>query len=177
MDTDWSLDLHVRASSCTRHGYVVVSRQVSLIAALPTFIHTYCCLFFFFFFSSRRRHTRFDCDWSSDVWLFRSLPRDATAALAGAGEFPQEKVVVRFKAVGSAPLVKRDVCKVSSSQKFETVVSYLRRVLRARDTDSVFLYVNSSFAPALDEIVGNLHRASRPPPLPASTCRAFVSPD
>src|SRR5712691_8134317 len=25
----------------------------------------YCCCFFFF--SSRRRHTRFDCDWSSDV--------------------------------------------------------------------------------------------------------------
>src|SRR5688572_12827173 len=25
------------------------------------------CYFFFFFFSSRRRHTRFDCDWSSDV--------------------------------------------------------------------------------------------------------------
>src|SRR5688572_32875001 len=25
------------------------------------------CDFFFFFFSSRRRHTRFDCDWSSDV--------------------------------------------------------------------------------------------------------------
>src|SRR2546430_17695141 len=24
-------------------------------------------LYFFFFFSSRRRHTRFDCDWSSDV--------------------------------------------------------------------------------------------------------------
>src|SRR5256886_5230244 len=26
----------------------------------------YFCVFFFFF-SSRRRHTRFDCDWSSDV--------------------------------------------------------------------------------------------------------------
>src|SRR5256886_13491375 len=24
-------------------------------------------VFLFFFFSSRRRHTRFDCDWSSDV--------------------------------------------------------------------------------------------------------------
>src|SRR2546430_17409188 len=24
-------------------------------------------MFFLFFFSSRRRHTRFDCDWSSDV--------------------------------------------------------------------------------------------------------------
>src|SRR2546430_5846957 len=27
----------------------------------------YYSSFFFFFFSSRRRHTRFDCDWSSDV--------------------------------------------------------------------------------------------------------------
>src|SRR5256886_10451933 len=26
-----------------------------------------CCMLRFFFFSSRRRHTRFDCDWSSDV--------------------------------------------------------------------------------------------------------------
>src|SRR2546430_15027881 len=26
-----------------------------------------CYSYFFFFFSSRRRHTRFDCDWSSDV--------------------------------------------------------------------------------------------------------------
>src|SRR5689334_23918268 len=25
------------------------------------------CFFFFFFFSSRRRHTRWNCDWSSDV--------------------------------------------------------------------------------------------------------------
>src|SRR5260370_31778339 len=25
------------------------------------------CVFHFFFFSSRRRHTRFKCDWSSDV--------------------------------------------------------------------------------------------------------------
>src|SRR2546430_5116827 len=25
------------------------------------------CVCFVFFFSSRRRHTRFDCDWSSDV--------------------------------------------------------------------------------------------------------------
>src|SRR2546430_11179864 len=35
--------------------------------------YSYCCFariivyMFLFFFSSRRRHTRFDCDWSSDV--------------------------------------------------------------------------------------------------------------
>src|SRR5205085_9499540 len=27
----------------------------------------FCVMVYFFFFSSRRRHTRFDCDWSSDV--------------------------------------------------------------------------------------------------------------
>src|SRR5688572_31128645 len=31
----------------------------------------------YFFFSSRRRHTRFDCDWSSDV-CSSDLPDDAT---------------------------------------------------------------------------------------------------
>src|SRR2546430_6221685 len=31
------------------------------------FQSSYVSFSFFFFFSSRRRHTRFDCDWSSDV--------------------------------------------------------------------------------------------------------------
>src|SRR5205085_7764389 len=33
------------------------------------FVFFFSIFFFFFFFSSRRRHTRFDCDWSSDVCL------------------------------------------------------------------------------------------------------------
>src|SRR5688572_32368006 len=33
----------------------------------PLFICFEFFTLFFFFFSSRRRHTRFDCDWSSDV--------------------------------------------------------------------------------------------------------------
>src|SRR5205085_4192113 len=36
---------------------------------------------FFFFFSSRRRHTRFDCDWSSDV-CSSDLTGRSRAALA-----------------------------------------------------------------------------------------------
>src|SRR2546430_3963194 len=34
---------------------------------LPRKCLTVLSFFCFFFFSSRRRHTRFDCDWSSDV--------------------------------------------------------------------------------------------------------------
>jgi len=90
--------------------------------------------------------------------ILTSLPRDAATALSSAGEFPQAKITVRFKAVGSAPTLRQQVCKISSSQRFEQVVAYLRRTLKVGHMDSVFLYVNSSFAPALDEVVGNLHR-------------------
>ncbi|KFH41191.1 Ubiquitin-like protein-like protein [Hapsidospora chrysogenum ATCC 11550] len=94
--------------------------------------------------------------------ILQDLPRDASAALAAAAaagtSFPQDKVVVRFKPVGSAPVLGQDVCKISAARRFEEVVRYLRRKLRCRDTDSVFLYVNSAFAPSLDEVVGNLHQ-------------------
>src|SRR2546430_5697438 len=44
----------------------------STLTALPAHLQTITARFAssnlsFFFFSSRRRHTRFDCDWSSDV--------------------------------------------------------------------------------------------------------------
>lgn len=117
--------------------------------------------------------------------VLTALPRDATAALKDAGAFDKPKgtppihlpsilprpralltrrplaaVTVRFKAVGSAPILKQQVCRINATQRFEAVVAYLRRVLRCGPQDSVFLYVNSTFAPALDEIVGNLHRVS-----------------
>src|SRR2546430_11478715 len=58
-----------------------------------------------FFFSSRRRHTRFDCDWSSDV-CSSDLVGDSTIALtdlprmAGAGLLLAPSPRVRF--AGSA---------------------------------------------------------------------------
>lgn len=90
--------------------------------------------------------------------VLMALPRDATAALAAAGAFPLEKIVVRFKPVGSAPPIRRELVKVASAHKFESVVAYLRKTLKVADTESVFLYINSTFAPALDEVVGNLWR-------------------
>ncbi|KAH8601187.1 ubiquitin-related domain-containing protein [Bisporella sp. PMI_857] len=89
--------------------------------------------------------------------LLTNLPRDAASALAAAGTYPLQKITVRFVPVGAAPALSRNVCKISSTQRFEQVVSYLRRTLRVGQEQGVFLYVNSSFAPALDEVVGNLH--------------------
>src|SRR5260370_1143875 len=44
------------------------------------------CLIGFFFFSSRRRHTRFKCDWSSDVCssdLYSHIPGDVGVSGTG----------------------------------------------------------------------------------------------
>ncbi|KKA29223.1 hypothetical protein TD95_000941 [Thielaviopsis punctulata] len=90
--------------------------------------------------------------------LLTNMPPDATQALQAAGQFTQDKVIVRFKAVGAAPAPRHEVCKISANKKFEAVVLYLRKMLKVQQTDSLFLYINSAFAPSLDEVVGNLHR-------------------
>lgn len=92
--------------------------------------------------------------------VLTAQPRDVAAALANAGGFPQDKVVVNFKPIGSAPVLARSVFQISATQKFDYLVIWLRKKLKVSETDSVFLYVNQSFAPSLEEVVGNLHRVS-----------------
>lgn len=67
-------------------------------------------------------------------------------------------VTIRFQPLPSAPILKTRIFKISASQKFETVVKFLRKKLDCKDTDTVFCYVNSVFAPGLDEGVGGLWR-------------------
>src|SRR5688572_32213991 len=66
--------------------------------------------FFFFFFSSRRRHTRFDCDWSSDVcssdlfalFLAREpIKRTVTRLFADEEEEADGRVVTRIETESS----------------------------------------------------------------------------
>ncbi|KAI1005971.1 hypothetical protein K3495_g2248 [Podosphaera aphanis] len=85
-------------------------------------------------------------------------PQDILNALSTASSFQKAKVTVQFNAVGTAMRLRQNVCKISSTQRFEAVVLYLRKMLKVDQNENLFLYVNSSFAPALDEVVGNLHR-------------------
>ena len=65
---------------------------------------------------------------------------------------------MRFRPVGGAPALRPPVGKISSSQRFEAVVRFLRRRLALQETESVFCYINNVFSPGLDETVGNLWR-------------------
>ncbi|KAJ5221387.1 uncharacterized protein N7469_010274 [Penicillium citrinum] len=90
--------------------------------------------------------------------MLTGLPRDAHQALADVEAIDAGKVTVRFQPLPSAPILKNRVFKISASQKFETVVKFLRKKLECKHTDSVFCYVNSVFAPGLDEGIGGLFR-------------------
>src|SRR5256886_3632428 len=52
------------------------------------------CFFIFFFFSSRRRHTRFDCDWSSDVCEGGRNDSEGVLESAGQGRLLREGMTV-----------------------------------------------------------------------------------
>src|SRR2546430_10370227 len=49
-----------------RQGVSAACTGANALALRCVIVMLSICVFFFFF-SSRRRHTRFDCDWSSDV--------------------------------------------------------------------------------------------------------------
>src|SRR2546430_13141920 len=61
------LDLSVvlRYTGCATRPGVYASKWFCHLSIQMLLYHYVSCVFFFF--SSRRRHTRFDCDWSSDV--------------------------------------------------------------------------------------------------------------
>ncbi|KAJ5638310.1 Autophagy-related protein 12 [Penicillium lividum] len=90
--------------------------------------------------------------------MLTGLPRDAQQALVDVERIDEGKVTVRFQPLPSAPILKNRVFRISASQKFETVVKFLRKKLDCKPTDSVFCYVNSVFAPGLDEGIGGLWR-------------------
>ncbi|KAK9495707.1 ubiquitin-like autophagy protein Apg12-domain-containing protein, partial [Lipomyces doorenjongii] len=85
------------------------------------------------------------------------LPTDATGALEVYARPATHKVGIKFRAIGSAPILSHPVARITASQRFEVVVRFLRRQLKCKDTDPLFVYVNSTFAPALDQEVGYLH--------------------
>jgi len=68
-----------------------------------------------------------------------------------------EKVRVHFVAVGSAPLMKKNKFQIDANQPFAAVNTFLRKMLKLSDTDSLFLYCNSAFIPSPDERIRDLN--------------------
>jgi ubiquitin-like protein ATG12 len=66
------------------------------------------------------------------------------------------KVKVHFVAVGSAPILKKTKFQLGAGQRFASVHTFLRKILKLQGGSSLFLYLSSSFCPSPDELVGDL---------------------
>src|SRR5438270_13739898 len=106
---------------------------------------------FFFFFSSRRRHTRFDCDWSSDVCssdltqpIFVRFPRPAVLrGRDGVERFPPaadlsfEDAVVRQLARLDRRIRPNQVKDLIAERRPDDVRRALAAVRRTRPDDAL----------------------------------------
>ncbi|KAF8518653.1 autophagy protein 12 [Hysterangium stoloniferum] len=68
------------------------------------------------------------------------------------------KIVVRFKAVGNAPIMKQNFYKITAANRFQAVIQFLRKELGWKATDPLFTYINLAFSPAPDDTVANLYK-------------------
>ncbi|OZJ06255.1 hypothetical protein BZG36_00826 [Bifiguratus adelaidae] len=85
-------------------------------------------------------------------------PRDLQQVVALLKKKDTSKVVVRFRAIGNAPIMKQNYYTISASNKFQAVIKFLRKELNYKSSDQLFVYINSAFSPSPDEIVANLHK-------------------
>ncbi|KAL5483617.1 ATG12 [Sanghuangporus weigelae] len=83
---------------------------------------------------------------------------EALAALETYKQRDTSKVVVRFKAVGNAPIMKQNFYKITASNRFQTVIQFLRKELGWKSGDPLFTYINLAFSPAPDDTVSNLFK-------------------
>ncbi|KAG5221099.1 Ubiquitin protein [Salix suchowensis] len=105
------------------------------------------------------------------------IPEEAISALETYKKKDPAKVVVRFKAVGNAPIMKQNFYKITASNRFQAVIQFLRKELGWKTGDplvrcihseygfacsfgSQFTYINLAFSPAPDDTVSNLFKAN-----------------
>ncbi|KAM3159758.1 Ubiquitin-like protein ATG12 [Lachancea thermotolerans] len=69
-----------------------------------------------------------------------------------------EKVQIKFQPIGSVSQVLPQSARISASQPFSVLVTFLRKKLKM---NSVYCYVNNSFSPAPQQSVGDLWRHFR----------------
>nr|CAD7607024.1 unnamed protein product [Timema genevievae] len=64
---------------------------------------------------------------------------------------------ILLKATGNAPIMKKKKWAVDPDKPIGWIIEFIRKYLKLDPADSLFLYVNQSFAPSPDQIVRNLY--------------------
>lgn len=68
-----------------------------------------------------------------------------------------QKIEVLFKSTGNAPIMKKTKWAVLKTQNVSSTIAFIRKYLKLDATTSIFVYVNQTFAPPLDQTIQNLY--------------------
>jgi len=93
------------------------------------------------------------------AWTAQENLDNITEALEAYKKKDASKVVVRFKAVGNAPIMRQNFYKITASNRFQAVIQFLRKELGWKAGDPLFTYINLAFSPAPDDTVSNLYKS------------------
>uniref|UniRef100_UPI00358FB9E1 ubiquitin-like protein ATG12 n=1 Tax=Myxine glutinosa TaxID=7769 RepID=UPI00358FB9E1 len=75
----------------------------------------------------------------------------------GAAIVPRKKVDILLKAVGDAPIMKQKKWSVEPHKTVQGIIQFVRKYIKCEPEDALFLYVNQSFAPSPDQVIGSLY--------------------
>ncbi|KAJ8082459.1 Ubiquitin-like protein [Marasmius tenuissimus] len=101
-------------------------------------------------------------DRSVPSWAMPATSENAEEALKALQVYKKkdaEKVIVRFKAVGNAPIMKDNFFKITASNRFQAVIQFLRKQLGYKGSEPLHTYINLAFSPAPDDLVSNLFKS------------------
>lgn len=67
------------------------------------------------------------------------------------------KIVVHFRHIGSAPILKQKKFKVGADKLFLSLCNFLKSQLKLSTNDKIYIYCNQAFQPSFDERLGDLY--------------------
>ncbi|GAM21219.1 hypothetical protein SAMD00019534_043940 [Acytostelium subglobosum LB1] len=70
----------------------------------------------------------------------------------------KDSVIIYFKNAGSAPALKQKKFKLQATLSFQHVIDNLRKQLKLKSSEPLFLFVNQIFQPSPDECLGDLFK-------------------
>lgn len=68
----------------------------------------------------------------------------------------KEKYKILFVAVGSAPMLKKNKFMLPGKEEFHTLQARLKRMLKLPTSSNLYLYINQSFIPSPEDLIGDL---------------------
>ncbi|KDQ53939.1 hypothetical protein JAAARDRAFT_38917 [Jaapia argillacea MUCL 33604] len=99
--------------------------------------------------------------WTTNLHLSSDtgLLQEGLDALEGYRKKDPNKVVVRFRAIGNAPIMRQNFYKITVSNRFQAVIQFLRKELGWKAGEPLYTYINMAFSPAPDDTVSNLFKS------------------